>query len=61
MTARAPCCVAGFALRRDAAAKTLATTKVGETLNPADIGNAWAVYDNDIDRVYSMEQSLRID
>jgi hypothetical protein len=29
----------------------LATTKPGETLNPADAGNPWAGYDNYIDRV----------
>ena len=34
-----------------AAGKALATTPVGETLNPADAGNPWAVYDNYIDRV----------
>jgi glyoxylase-like metal-dependent hydrolase (beta-lactamase superfamily II) len=34
-----------------AAAKALATTKPGETLNPADAGNPWAGYDNYIDRV----------
>lgn len=36
---------------KDAAATALSTTKVGETVNPADLGNAWAVYDNYIDRV----------
>ena len=36
---------------KEAAAAALASTKVGETLNPADSGNAWAVYDNYIDRV----------
>lgn len=34
-----------------AAGKALATTKVGETLNPQDAGNPWAVFDNYIDRV----------
>jgi glyoxylase-like metal-dependent hydrolase (beta-lactamase superfamily II) len=34
-----------------AAAKALATTKPGETLNPADGGNPWAGYDDYIDRV----------
>jgi glyoxylase-like metal-dependent hydrolase (beta-lactamase superfamily II) len=34
-----------------AAAKALATTKPGETLNPADGGNPWAGYDDFIDRV----------
>src|SRR5229473_2671274 len=29
----------------------LGTTKIGETLNPLDKGNPWAVYDNYIDRV----------
>lgn len=36
---------------KGAAATALSTTKVGETMNPADMGNAWAVYDNYIDRV----------
>lgn len=36
---------------KQAAATALATTKVGETLNPLDMGNTWAVYDNYIDRV----------
>jgi hypothetical protein len=34
-----------------AAAKALATTRPGETLNPADGGNPWAGYDDYIDRV----------
>ena len=34
-----------------AAATALATTKPGETLNPADAANPWAGYDNYIDRV----------
>jgi glyoxylase-like metal-dependent hydrolase (beta-lactamase superfamily II) len=34
-----------------AAAKALATTKPGETLNPADGANPWAGYDDYIDRV----------
>jgi len=36
---------------KEAAATALSTTKVGETVNPADMENAWAVYDNYIDRV----------
>jgi hypothetical protein len=36
---------------KQAAATALATTKIGETLNPLDKGNPWAVYDNYIDRV----------
>ena len=36
---------------KQGAATALATTKVGETLNPLDIDNPWAVYDNYIDRV----------
>lgn len=36
---------------KQAAATALATTKIGETLNPLDQGNPWAVYDNYIDRV----------
>src|SRR5262245_45861234 len=36
---------------KQAAATALADTKVGETVNPADTGNVWAVYDNYIDRV----------
>ena len=36
---------------RAAAAKALATTQPGETLNPADGGNPWAGYDDYIDRV----------
>lgn len=34
-----------------AASKALTSTKPGETLNPADRSNAWAGYDNYIDRV----------
>jgi glyoxylase-like metal-dependent hydrolase (beta-lactamase superfamily II) len=34
-----------------AAGDALATTKPGETLNPADMNNPWAFYDNYIDRV----------
>jgi glyoxylase-like metal-dependent hydrolase (beta-lactamase superfamily II) len=36
---------------KQAAATALATTKIGETLNPLDRGNPWALYDNYIDRV----------
>lgn len=36
---------------KQAAATALATTKAGETLNPLDMGNTWAIYDNYIDRV----------
>jgi glyoxylase-like metal-dependent hydrolase (beta-lactamase superfamily II) len=36
---------------KQAAATALATTKPGETLNPADKGNPWAVFDDYIDRV----------
>jgi glyoxylase-like metal-dependent hydrolase (beta-lactamase superfamily II) len=36
---------------KQAAATALATTKIGETLNPLDKGNPWAVFDNYIDRV----------
>ena len=36
---------------RDAAARALKTTKLGEELNPADSSNPWAVFDNYIDRV----------
>jgi glyoxylase-like metal-dependent hydrolase (beta-lactamase superfamily II) len=36
---------------RQAATTALATTKIGETLNPKDGGNPWAVFDNFIDRV----------
>jgi len=36
---------------KQAAATALATTKVGETLNPLDSGNPWAIFDNYIDRV----------
>jgi glyoxylase-like metal-dependent hydrolase (beta-lactamase superfamily II) len=36
---------------KQAAATALAATKIGETLNPLDKGNPWAVYDNYIDRV----------
>jgi glyoxylase-like metal-dependent hydrolase (beta-lactamase superfamily II) len=36
---------------RSAAASALETTKLGEELNPADASNAWAGYDNFIDRV----------
>jgi hypothetical protein len=36
---------------KQAAATALATTRVGETLNPLDMGNTWAIYDNYIDRV----------
>lgn len=36
---------------RQAAATALANTQVGATLNPADRGNPWAVFDNFIDRV----------
>lgn len=36
---------------KQAAATALATTKLGEGLNPLDKGNPWAFYDNYIDRV----------
>jgi glyoxylase-like metal-dependent hydrolase (beta-lactamase superfamily II) len=36
---------------KDAAGKALASTKPGEGVNPADMGNPWAVFDNFIDRV----------
>lgn len=36
---------------KQAAATALATTKLGEGLNPQDKGNPWAVFDNYIDRV----------
>jgi glyoxylase-like metal-dependent hydrolase (beta-lactamase superfamily II) len=36
---------------RQAAATALATTKLGEGLNPSDSGNPWAFFDNYIDRV----------
>lgn len=36
---------------KQAAATALATTKVGETLNPLDQDNPWAIFDNYIDRV----------
>jgi glyoxylase-like metal-dependent hydrolase (beta-lactamase superfamily II) len=36
---------------RQAAQTALATTKLGEGLNPLDQANAWAVFDNYIDRV----------
>ena len=36
---------------RQAAATMLATTMIGEWLNPLDKANPWAVYDNYIDRV----------
>jgi glyoxylase-like metal-dependent hydrolase (beta-lactamase superfamily II) len=36
---------------KEAAGDALASTKPGETVNPADMANAWAVYDNYIDRV----------
>lgn len=36
---------------KQAAATALATTKLGEGLNPKDKGNPWAVFDNYIDRV----------
>jgi glyoxylase-like metal-dependent hydrolase (beta-lactamase superfamily II) len=36
---------------RQAAATALATTKIGEEMNPLDMGNPWAVFDNYIDRV----------
>ncbi|HEY9252925.1 MAG TPA: MBL fold metallo-hydrolase, partial [Stenotrophomonas sp.] len=36
---------------RDAAAKALSTTKPGEGVNPKDKDNAWAVFDDYIDRV----------
>jgi len=34
-----------------AANEGLAGTKIGETMNPDDLTNPWAVYDNYIDRV----------
>ncbi len=40
-----------YADLKQAAATALATTKPGETLNPQDAGNPWALYDNYIDRV----------
>lgn len=36
---------------RKAAADALASTRLGEGLNPADAGNPWALFDNYIDRV----------
>ena len=36
---------------RQAASTALTTTKLGETLNPLDKANPWAIYDNYIDRV----------
>src|SRR5262249_8421552 len=36
---------------KKAAADALASTKLGEELNPEDAKNPWAVYDNFIDRV----------
>jgi glyoxylase-like metal-dependent hydrolase (beta-lactamase superfamily II)/quercetin dioxygenase-like cupin family protein len=36
---------------RQAAAKALATTRLGESFNPLDQANPWAVFDNYIDRV----------
>ena len=36
---------------KQAAATALATTKLGEGLNPLDQGNPWAFFDNYIDRV----------
>ena len=36
---------------KEAATTALATTKVGETLNPLDKGNPWAIADDYIDRV----------
>ena len=36
---------------KDAAGKALASTKPGEGVDPGDMGNAWAVFDNYIDRV----------
>ena len=36
---------------KQAAATALATTKIGETLNPLDKNNPWAIFDNYIDRV----------
>jgi glyoxylase-like metal-dependent hydrolase (beta-lactamase superfamily II) len=36
---------------KQAAATALASTKLGEGLNPLDEGNPWAVFDNYIDRV----------
>lgn len=36
---------------KQAAATALATTKLGEGLNPLDKGNPWALFDNYIDRV----------
>lgn len=36
---------------KTAAGQALQTTKLGEGLNPADQGNAWAFFDNYIDRV----------
>jgi len=32
-------------------ASLLKTTKIGEQLDPGDLGNPWAVFDNYIDRV----------
>lgn len=36
---------------RATVANALKTTKLGEEMNPADLANPWAVYDNYIDRV----------
>jgi glyoxylase-like metal-dependent hydrolase (beta-lactamase superfamily II) len=36
---------------RETATEALRVTKVGEELDPADLSNPWAVYDNYIDRV----------
>jgi hypothetical protein len=36
---------------KQAAAAALASTRIGEGLNPLDKDNAWAVFDNFIDRV----------
>lgn len=36
---------------KQAAATALATTKVGETVNPLDMNNPWALFDDYIDRV----------
>ena len=36
---------------KQAAAAALSSTKVGEGVDPKDMGNAWAVFDNYIDRV----------
>ena len=40
-----------YADLKQAAATALATTKPGEAVNPADMKNPWAVFDNYIDRV----------